>query len=140
MNHVAGTAGKHSLTRLHAQRGVSLSGLIVVLAVLGVVGIFAMKVFPTFLEYRAIKNSIVAAKATNGTVREIQQSFDKNADINTITAIKGTDLIISKDTGETEISFAYEKRIPLAGNVSLVIDYAGTTDKSGVVPEKPAAN
>ena len=133
-----GNPGTLPIPRLHAQRGISLSGLIVVLAGLGVIAIFAMKVFPTFLEYRAIKNSIVAAKATGGTVREIQASFDKNADINTITAIKGTDLIISKDTGETEISFAYEKRIPLAGNVSLVIDYAGTTDKRGVVAEKPA--
>ena len=135
----ARSTGKILSSRLQAQRGVSLSGLIVVLAIIGVIAIFAMKVFPTFLEYRAIKNSIVAAKATNGTVRDIQASFDKNADINTITAIKGTDLIISKETGETEISFAYEKRIPLAGNVSLGIDYAGTTDKSGVVPDKPAA-
>lgn len=133
------TPGRLPFIGLHAQRGVSLSGLIVVLAGIGVIAIFAMKVFPTFLEYRAIKNSIVAAKATNGTVRDIQSSFDKNADINTITAIKGTDLIISKETGQTEISFAYEKRIPLAGNVSLVIDYAGTTDPRGIVPEKPPA-
>ncbi len=124
---------------LNRQRGISLSGLIVVLAIIAVIALVVMKVFPTFVEYRAIKSSIVAAKATNGTVREIQQSFDKNADINAIDAIKGTDLIISKDTGETEISFEYEKRIPLFANVSLLIDYAGTTDKSGVVPQKAAA-
>ena len=127
---------------LFKQRGVSLSGLIVLLAVVGVIAVLAMKVFPSVLEYRAIKKTIEAAKATKGSVVEIQNTFDKNADISDIDAIKGTDLIISKDTGETEIGFAYEKRIPLAGNVSLVIDYAGTTDKSGVVPEKaekPAA-
>ena len=121
---------------LHQQRGVSLSGLIVVLAVLGVIAVTAMKVFPSVLEYRAIKNAIVSAKASGGSVREIQSSFDKNAEINDIDAIRGADLIISKDTGETEIGFAYEKRVPLFGNVSLLIDYSGTTDKSGVVPEK----
>ena len=107
------------------------------LAVLGVVGVFAMKVFPTFLEYRAIKNGIAAAKATSGTVREMQQTFDKNADINTVDAIAGKDLVFAKDNGETEISFAYQKRIPIAGNVSLLIDYAGTTAKNGVVAPKP---
>ena len=120
----------------NTQRGVSLVGLIFVLAILGAVGVFALKVFPTFLEYRSIKGGIAAAKTAGGTVREMQQSFDKNADINMVDAITGKDLIFSKDTGETEISFAYEKRIPIAGNVSLLIEYAGTTAKSGVVAPK----
>jgi Tfp pilus assembly protein PilE len=120
-----------------AQRGVSLTGLIFVLAVIGVVAVFAMKVFPTYLEYKASKDGIIAAKAAGGTIVEMQQSFDKNADINRIEAITGKDLVITKDTGETEISFAYEKRIPIAGNVTLLIDYAATTAKNGVVALKP---
>jgi hypothetical protein len=115
------------------QQGVSLTGLIFVLAVLGVIAVFAMKVFPTFLEYRAIKNGIAAAKASGGTPQEMRTTFNKNADINSVDAIAGKDLVISKESGETELSFAYEKRIPLAGNVSLVIDYAGTTARNGVV-------
>jgi type II secretory pathway pseudopilin PulG len=124
---------------LKAQRGVSLTGLIFVLAVIGVVAVFAMKVFPTFLEYKAAKDGIIAAKANGGTVLEMQQSFDKNADINRVEAITGKDLLISKETGETEISFAYEKRIPIAANVSLLIDYAATTARNGLVATKPAA-
>jgi Tfp pilus assembly protein PilE len=122
---------------INAQRGVSLSGLIFVLAIVGVLAVFALKVVPTYAEYSAIKGAIVKAKATGGTVREMQQSFDKNAEINNVSAISGHDLVISRDSGEPEISFAYEKRIPLAGNVSLLIDYAGTTDKSGMVAAKP---
>jgi type II secretory pathway pseudopilin PulG len=118
------------------QQGVSLTGLIFVMAVLGVIAVFAMKVFPTFLEYRAIKGGIAAAKAIGGTPQEMRTTFNKNADINQVDAIAGKDLVISKETGETELSFAYEKRIPIAGNVSLVIDYAGTTAKNGVVPVK----
>jgi hypothetical protein len=96
-----------------------------------------MRVVPSYTEYRAIKNSIVVAKATGGTIAEMRTSFDKNADVSYITTISGRDLVFSKDTGQTEISFAYEKRLPIAGNVSLVIDYAGTTDPSGVVAEAP---
>lgn len=123
-----------------AERGFSLSGLIVVLAVFGLVAVFAMKVAPTYLEYRSIQGAIVKAKAEGGSVAEMQRSFDKNAEINNISAINGHDLVISRDSGEPEISFAYEKRIPLASNVSLVIDYAGTTDKSGVVAANTAAS
>lgn len=123
---------------INGQRGISLSGLIFVLAIIGFIAVFALKMLPTYAEYRAILDGIKVAKATNGTVREMQISFDKNADINSVTAITGKDLIISKESGETEISFAYEKRIPIAGPVSLVIDYSGTTDKSGKVGSKPA--
>jgi type II secretory pathway pseudopilin PulG len=120
----------------HAESGISLSGLIFVLAVLGVLAVFGMKVFPTFIEYRAAKSAIVSAKAAGGTQKEMQESFLKNADINRIDSIGGKDLVFSDNNGETDISFAYQKTIPLAGNVSLLIDYAGTTARDGVVPPK----
>jgi hypothetical protein len=121
--------------RIGFDSGVSLSGLIVVLFVLGALALVAIKVTPAFFEYRAVKDSIVKAKldAGSGSVREIQQAFDKNAGVNEVGAISGRDLVITRDGGTTEISFAYEKRVPLAGNVSLLFDFAGTTDPSGVV-------
>jgi hypothetical protein len=124
--------------RIGAESGVSLSGLIVVLVVLGALALVAIKVTPAFIEYRAVKNAIVKAKADagSGTVREIQQAFDKNAGVNDVSSISGRDLVITRDGGSAEISFAYEKRVPLAGNVSLLLDFTGTTDPSGVVAAK----
>ena len=122
---------------LKAQRGVSVTGLIVVLGVIIAVAMLALKVVPSMLEYKSIKDAIVLAKATNGTPAEMRATFDKNADINAVTTINGRDLQILKVNGETEVSFDYEQRIALFSNVALVIHYAGTTDKSGIVPEKP---
>jgi type II secretory pathway pseudopilin PulG len=119
------------------EAGFSLTGLIVVLAVLGFLAVLAMKVFPAWAEYRSIKNGIAAAKAAGNGSREIQQAFARNAEVNNITAISPRDLVITRDNGQTEVSFAYEKRIPVAGNVSLLIDFAGTTDPSGEVAAKP---
>jgi Tfp pilus assembly protein PilE len=121
------------------QRGVTLSGLIMALVVIGALALLAIKVGPAYAEYGSIKDAIAKAKASGGSIAEMRMSFDKNAGINNVTAVSGRDLEFSKETGETEISFAYEKRIPLAGNVSLVIDYAGTTDKSGVAAAKTAS-
>jgi type II secretory pathway pseudopilin PulG len=121
-----------------SQRGISLIGLIVVLAVLGVAGIFAMKVFPTWLEYRSVKQGIASAKAAGGSTRTMQQAFEKNAEINAIESIHSTDLEFSRETGQTEISFAYQKKIPIAGNVSLLIDYSGTTAPNGAMPADAA--
>jgi hypothetical protein len=117
--------------RLHFQRGVSLSGLIAILAVLAVFALVAMKVVPSVLEYNAAKSAIAAAKATNGSVQEMRIAFDKAAQINDITAITGKDLVIVRNGEQSEVAFAYEKRIPLVGNATLLIDYAATTDPSG---------
>ena len=127
-----------TLITFRKQRGVSLSGLIGVLIVFAAVAIFGMKVAPSVLEFRSIKDGIAAAKATNGSVREMQLSFDKNADINGVTSIKGRDLIISKENGVPEISFSYQKWISLGGPVSLVIDYEGTTNLNGDVAKAKA--
>ncbi|MDN4058261.1 DUF4845 domain-containing protein [Massilia sp. YIM B02769] len=120
-------------TYLGKQGGVSLTSLILVLIVVGLVAVIGIKVFPSWLEYRSIKDGIVRVKAEGGTVPEMQRAFDKFADINNVESVKGRDLIISKDGGEPEISFAYQKRIALTDKASLVIDYDGTTDPSGVV-------
>jgi len=132
------TAVKAKHYRINAESGVSLSGLIVALVVIGALALVLIKVTPAWIEYRAVKQAIAAAKATGGSVREIQQSFDKNADINNIDAIQGRDLVISRDGSTTEVGFRYEKRVPLAGNASLLFDFSGTTDPSGVVAEADA--
>jgi hypothetical protein len=119
------------------QAGISPIGLIFVIAVLGCVALLGLKVVPTYMEYRAIQSAIVTAKQAGGTnVAEIQKSFDASAEVTYISSITGRDLIIGKDNGEMEVSFAYEKKIPLVGFASLLLEYSGTTAKSGVNPAK----
>jgi hypothetical protein len=127
----------HKQVSLKAQRGISLTGLIVVMAIIIAVAMLALKVIPGMLEYNSIKDAIAAAKANGGTPADMRLSFDKHADINAVTTIDGKGLIIGKVNGETEIAFDYEQKIPLFKNVTLLIHYAGTTDKSGIIPEKP---
>ena len=118
------------------QAGISLTGLILVLMVIGVFALLAIKIVPSYLEFRAVRDGIARAKETGGSVAEMRQTFNKFADINNVEAIRGADLVISSDGANPEISFAYEKRIPLTERATLVIDYDGTTDASGVVAAK----
>ena len=115
------------------QQGMSLTGLILVLMVLGAFALLAIKIVPSYLEFRAVRDGIVRAKAAGGSIPEMRQAFDKFAEVNNVEAVRGRDLDISRDGANPEISFAYEKRIPLTGRATLVIDYDGTTDPSGVV-------
>jgi hypothetical protein len=125
---------RQPLTRQH---GISLTGLILILIILAVIAVLGMKIVPTVIEYKAISKAIAAAKESGTTVREIQAAFDKRAEAGYIDVLKGTDLEISKVDNDYVVSFSYQKKIPLMGSASLVIDYEGTTAKTGA---KRAAN
>ena len=110
------------------QKGLSLSGLIVLLVVVGLIAVLAMKITPTFTEYLSIKKAINSVKANGGSVVEMRAAFDKQADVGYIDSISGKDLDIVKNGDDADISFSYQKVIPLVGPVSLLIDYDGSTN------------
>ncbi|TCS34335.1 uncharacterized protein DUF4845 [Paucimonas lemoignei] len=119
------------------QQGISLVGLIVVLAILGALAVLGMKVVPTVTEYMAINKAIAKAKTDGSTPAEIRNSFDKQADVAYITSITGKDLEVYNNGNGLEVSFAYDKKIPLVGPASLLIEYEGTTEKQkGKKPAK----
>ena len=67
--------GEHMRNKL---AGVSLMGLIVVLVVLAVIALFGMKVIPSYMEFRGMKNAIqsIAREKPNGTPAEVRKSFE----------------------------------------------------------------
>jgi len=109
------------------QRGLSIIGLIFIGLI--VVGLLALgfKTVPAVVEYIAIERAVQKIKNEGNTVAEIRAAFDRHATIDDITSISSRDLDITKDGEQIVISYAYEKKIPVLENVSLVIDFAGTT-------------
>jgi Domain of unknown function (DUF4845) len=109
------------------QRGLSIIGLIFIgLIVVGLLTI-GFKVVPAVIEYVAIERAIQKIKNEGRTVPEIQAAFGRHATIDDITSINERDLDITKEGDQIVISYAYQKKIPIIDNVSLVIDFAGTT-------------
>jgi hypothetical protein len=110
------------------QTGVSLSGLLATLAVVVVLGIFGLKLIPSYIEYAKSKTAIqaiAADRSKTSSVNEVRKAFDARASIDDISAVKGSDLEITKEGNDVVISFAYRKEIPIAGNVGLYVDFVG---------------
>lgn len=112
------------------QKGISLIGLIIALAIIGLIAVLAMKVTPTVSEFFSIKKAIGSVKATGGGIPEMRAAFNRQAEVGYIDSISGKDLEILKNGEDVEINFAYQKIIPLVGPVSLMIDYAGSTNEN----------
>lgn len=116
--------------RMQRERGISLVGLIIGIAILGFIGLIGAQIVPSYIEYRAILTAIERAKKDGGdSVQAIQGSFARSSETAYISSIDSRDLMLERNGGEYEISFAYEKKIPLFGPASILLEYQGTTAK-----------
>ena len=106
------------------QAGASILTVIFFLAVIGVIGAIGLQIFPGVIEYQAALKAINKAKDEN-TVANVRASFDKAADINSISSIQGKDLTITKNGDQTEVSFAYDREYHLLGPAWLTMKYEG---------------
>jgi hypothetical protein len=107
------------------QLGVGLGGLLAGAVIFIVVAMLGMKLFPSYLEFFAIKKAVnaLAQEKRGGTVADIRRTFDNRATIDDISTIKGSDLEITKEGSDLVISAAYRKEIPLAANIGVYIDF-----------------
>jgi hypothetical protein len=107
------------------------AGVLVLLVAIVFIAIIGMKVVPAYIEYFTIKKAIAgitqSGELRGASVADVRKAFDRRANIDDITAVTPQDLEISKDGNEVVISFAYEKRIKLFYNVSLLIEFAGSS-------------
>jgi hypothetical protein len=116
------------------QRGITLLGLLLIGFVLVIGTIVVMKVLPEYIEYYAITKNVRAVAndpgLKGGTVADIRLAYAKRANIDQISSVTHQDIDITKDGGQLVISFAYAKKIPLVANISLVIDFEGSSTGS----------
>jgi len=114
---------------MKSQRGIAISGLLVWGVIIAMVALLGIKVAPEVIDYYKIKKGVTAtaANANGKTVAEIRTIYGKYAEVDHTQTVSPADLDISKEGGEVVIAFAYEKRIPLFANVSLLIEFQGSS-------------
>ena len=111
------------------QRGLALSALLVWGVVIALVAIMVIRVLPDVIDYYKIKHAVkaVASESSGKTVAEIRHAFGQYLEVEHIKIFSPSDLDIYKQDSQVVIAFAYERRIPLLGNVSLLIDFTGSS-------------
>lgn len=112
------------------QQGLSLIGLIIVGGLLAFVLLVGFRSVPAFTEYFAIQQVIraVAEEGDSGaSMTELRRSFDRRSGIDNISTITSKDLDIFKQGGKVVIEVEYERKVPIAGNVSLLFDFSAST-------------
>jgi hypothetical protein len=109
------------------QRGMSFGGFIFGAFLLVICAIFGFRLIPAYIQDATIKNTFIEIahdpNMQNATPHDILQSFDRHSAVDDITAIKSSDIVISSDGATPVLSASYSVRIPVAGNISLLLEF-----------------
>ncbi len=115
------------------QRGVSFSGFIMVAFVLIFAAILGMKMVPAYMHSTQL-SSIFKSIATDpamqsASIKEIKDSYQKRAMMNSITDITAEDIDIDKEGTMLSLSASYSVKIPLFANITLLLDFSPSSGK-----------
>ena len=80
---------------------------------------------PAWTEYFALKKVLQQVANEFGVDAQppaIRASFDRRAVIDDL-PVRGKELEIRKDNGRIGLSIAYQRQVPVAGNMSLLFDF-----------------
>ncbi len=113
------------------QSGVTLMGLLVVSALLIFFALLGMKIVPPYMEFLSVQKvlkSMQQEPLDTMSTSDIRKSFDKRASVAYISVIKGADLSVEKSTAGTVITVDYQVIEPIAGNLSVLIDFSARSD------------
>jgi hypothetical protein len=118
----------------HRQRGMTLIGIIVLVVVVGAWVYAGIRLTPKYLEYMRVAATLEKVRDEydsnpGSTEFMLRKAVERHFDIEMVEVISSNDIEITKNGSEFTMRAAYEDTVPLAGNVSFLVEF----DKSVVV-------
>lgn len=117
------------------QNGMSISGFIVVLALLGGIAFFIVKVAPVYSEYYSVVNSVKAVaqdpEARGKSTGEVYKLLLKRFQISYVDNVPKEAVKVTREKGKATLVVEYEVRRPLIYN----LDYVAKFKVDHVIPE-----
>ena len=120
-----------SMTR---QNGISLVGMVIVLAVLGFFGYAAMKLIPTYTEYFGVIKSMKSIgdtpNAAEMSLEEIRKQLSLNFGVQYVddATVPPAGIKLETAGGARRLRITYDKEMPFMYNISLLAHFDHTED------------
>jgi hypothetical protein len=116
------------LTTRSKQNGMTFWGLMVVAAVFVFFVLLFFKLFPSYMEHAKVKTALENISRQPGTSdmekTQIKAAFERRFDIEDVSNIDlNKNLFVEKKPGSMTIRIAYERKVPIAYNVSALIEF-----------------
>ncbi len=114
------------------QRGITLIGFVVVLAVVGFFAFMAMRLFPVYAEYYSVTQAMKAVQNEPGVASweapRVRDALYRHFQISYVDSVKAEHIKVTRQSTGKKLQIAYEVRRPLAYNLDFVAKFDHTVD------------
>ncbi|MCD9028453.1 DUF4845 domain-containing protein [Luteimonas sp. BDR2-5] len=112
------------------QRGITLLGFVIVLAVVGFAAYIGMKLFPMYSEYYSVKSALKGLSQESGIASadpaRIQDLFFRRLYISYSENVKPNNVKLRRVDSGWQMDVEYEVRKPMVGNLDVVGKFHAT--------------
>jgi hypothetical protein len=114
----------------HRQQGMTMVGLLFILAMGGVIVYAGIRITPLYLNYMKVVRSLEATaadfKGENPDIGGMRNSLDRHWQIESIDGVDAKEVEITKDDSGVVMHVAYDDSAPYISNVSLAVHFDKT--------------
>jgi len=112
----------------HRQRGMTMLGILVLVVVVGAWVYAGIRMTPKYLEFMRIASTLEQVRdeydSNPGTTEfMLRKAVERRFDIEMVEVITSDDIEIKKDGAMFTMRAAYDDTVPLAGNVSFLLEF-----------------
>ena len=112
----------------HRQRGMTMLGILAVVVVVGAWVYAGIRLTPKYLEYMRVAATLEKVRdefdANPGTTEfMLRKAVERHFDIEMVEVVTSNDIEIKRDGGMFTMRAAYDDTVPLAGNVSFLVEF-----------------
>ena len=112
----------------HRQRGMTMLGILVLVVVVGAWVYAGIRMAPKYLEFMRVASTLEQVRdeydSNPGTTEfMLRKAVERRFDIEMVEVITSNDIEIKKDGAMFTMRAAYDDTVPLAGNVSFLLEF-----------------
>jgi Tfp pilus assembly major pilin PilA len=119
------------------QKGITLIGFLVVLAVVGFFGFMAMKLVPAYTEFMGVTKAMnqLATEGGSRAPEQVRSALMKKLDFQYVSddTITPQDISIKRSGNAAELNVSYDKRIPFLYNIDFLVHFEKSVALQGSV-------
>lgn len=115
------------MNRMQGQRGMTLIGWMLVLAIGGFFLVLAVRLVPVYLEYFSVASSVDSLKDEPGIVKKspdkLRDLLGRRFDVNDVEHVTSKDVRIERQGEQTTVDVKYQVQVPVMGNVDALVRF-----------------
>ena len=112
------------------QRGATMLGMLIIVAIIGLALYSAIRLWPLYFEYYSIARSMDEVAKEGGDIPALRAALGKHWEIEDIKTLDYKDIEIKKTGSGIQMHAAYEARTSFVANIYWVVEFDKTVNVS----------